>query len=325
MNLKDTTKNQHFVAQVEQRFNAINPDAREENQRIYAFDLIDRESYKVKINPIGGVKISSSLSLGDLFSFDVLEGSADRYNFESLFQAYEEDIRNNTKSLMDKIATGEKDVKREVINIFASKLMNFVRNPYSIAKVLNTFPSLANVYPTDPVHWQNFLRILNGRKPHQKYLCEMLGVSEDDYKKWLSTIFLLLTPLESGKLNLFEQTIRNMYESPSSFVMIMIYTYKDKACLLSDRGYSTPLDGYGMAFDFNLCSNAFARYVFGDINKIAPRSIPRWRLDEFIGMPRDACLSHIKDDLCMLEKYNRNIVYQCFRRVFCSSTECYGL
>jgi hypothetical protein len=37
------TKNHHVVSQVEQRLNALNSGARPENQRIYEFEIVDRQ------------------------------------------------------------------------------------------------------------------------------------------------------------------------------------------------------------------------------------------------------------------------------------------
>ncbi len=66
MNLQDATKNQHFVPQIEQRFNAINPLAKEENQNIYSFSLNDRESYSISLDSEKGFKIANTLSLNDV-------------------------------------------------------------------------------------------------------------------------------------------------------------------------------------------------------------------------------------------------------------------
>jgi hypothetical protein len=334
MNLKDPTKNQHFVPQIEQRLNAANPCARDENQKIYAFNLVDRENHKIKLRNSGGIKITKSqnhkitksLSLNDLFSFDILEKDPQRYNFESLFQKYESSIKDNTLSLLEKLSTNGTDITPEILNIFISKFINFVRNPYSIKKVLNSFPALTKVHPTDPFLYENFERILRGRKPHQKYLCEELEISEKEYAEWLSVIFLLLAPFDKEKPNLLEQIIKSIYESRESFIMIMIYTYDEKTCLLSDRGYSIPLPEHDhMAFDFNLCSSAFIRYVFGNIDAIAPKIASKERIELFKSMPKIINAQQFSNDLNALEQYNRHVVYQCFETVFNSSTECYGL
>lgn len=326
MNFKDPTKNQHFVPQIEQRLNASNPGAGDENKKIYAFALVDRENHKIKLKNSGGIKITKSLSLNDLFSFEVLENDPQRYNFEGLFQKYESSIKDNTLSLLEKLSTNGADIKPEILNIFTSKFINFVRNPYSIKKVLNSFPALTKVHPTDPFLYENFERILRGRKPHQKYLCEELGISEKEYAEWLSVIFLLLAPLDKEKPNLLEQIVKGIYESRDSFIMIMIYTYDEKTCLLSDRGYSIPLPEHDhMAFDFNLCSNAFIRYVFGNIDTIAPEIASKERTDLFKSMPKIINAHQFSNDLNALEQYNKHVVYQCFETVFNSSTECYGL
>jgi hypothetical protein len=127
VDLKDATKKQHFVSQVEQRLNAINPQARNENKKIYSFRLLDRESYKLALDKEKGCKITDSLSLIDIFSFDVLEKNFERYNFEKLFHQYEYDIKINIESLISKISKCQADLKSEILNIFASKFINFIR------------------------------------------------------------------------------------------------------------------------------------------------------------------------------------------------------
>ena len=155
MDLQDVTKNQHFIAQVEQRLNAINPSAKEENQKIYSFSLNARETYSIILDSDAGFKISSTLRFNDLFSFDVLGKEPVRYNFEKLFHQYESKIKENTEILLLKLASSG-DIKTEILNIFMFKLLNFVRNPYSIKKVLNTFPQLFQFHPTNSVHRENF-------------------------------------------------------------------------------------------------------------------------------------------------------------------------
>lgn len=324
--MQNVTKNQHFVPQVEQRLNAINPLAREENQKIYSFSLEDRESYAIKLDLEKGLKISNTLSLNDIFSFDVLEKEAARYNFEKLFNQYEVSIKTNTESLISKLSTAGADIKSEILNIFLSKFLNFVRNPYSIKKVLNTFPQLKDVHPTDPIHYKNFERVLNGRKPQQVYLCEQLGVTEEEYTDWLSVIFLLLTPLEKGQPNFLEQVIKGLYENPDSFIMVLIYTYDDKTCLLSDRGYSIPLpENDHMAWDFNLHSRGFIRYIFGNLDLLTPAAAPKELIKKFKAGPKSIAVHNIENDLNALEQYNKQVVYQCNKNVFNSSSECYGL
>lgn len=325
MDLQDVTKNQHFIAQVEQRLNAINPSAKEENQKIYSFSLNARETYSIILDSDAGFKISSTLRFNDLFSFDVLGKEPVRYNFEKLFHQYESKIKENTEILLLKLASSG-DIKTEILNIFMFKLLNFVRNPYSIKKVLNTFPQLFQFHPTNSVHRENFKRIICGRKPHQEYLCNQLGITQEEYANWLSVLFLLLTEVENGQPNMLEQVVRELYEDPNLFVMVNIYTFDEKTCLLSDRGYSIPLpEKELMVWDFNLYSHGFIRYFFGSIEQLAMPSFPKDCIERSKSLPKAITVNHIKNDLSELEQYNKHVVYQCRQNVFNSSLECYGI
>ena len=325
MNLQDSAINQHFLSQVEQRLNAINPNAKLKNQRIYAFDLQDRESYKISLRFNNGVKIHNTLSLDDLFSFDVIEKIDKRYNFELLFHKYDTTIKCSTSMLLEKIKH-KHDIKKEIFNIFSSKFLNFIRNPYSIKKVINTFPDLLKYTPTNQEDYKNFNRIINGKKPHQNYLCMQLDISDQDYIDWLTIIFMLLSHFQLDQPNFMEEMVKNLYENPNVFVIVYIYTYNDKSCLLSDRGYSIPIPGEDhMAFDFNLCSNAFIRYVFGEVNKLAPYDTPEKLLESYKTSPKVVRVHNSPNDLDALAQYHRHVVYQCHSTVYNSNLECYGL
>lgn len=326
MDLQDVTKNQHFVPQVEQRLNAINPSAKEENQKIYSFSVVDRERYSFKLESNKGSKISKTLSLHDLFSFDVLKEQAARYNFERLFHKYESSIKCNTESLLSKLSVANSDIKSEILDLFIAKFLNFIRNPYSIKKVLNTFPMLRNLRPTDKVHAENFKRVLEGRKPQQDYLCKQLDISIEEYTDWLSIMFLILTPLEDEQPNFLEEVVKDMYENPDAFIMVLIYTYDTETCLLSDRGYSIPLtDSDHMAWDFNLSSVGFIRYIFANIDLVAPSNAPLELVEEYKSRPKVVHVHRMVNDMDALERYNQHVAYQCFNNVYNSKPECYGL
>jgi hypothetical protein len=137
--VENETRNQHFLPRVEQKLNALNPQAKARNLRIYSFRLVDRETYSLALESPNGRSIDGNLSLFDLFSFDVSGGSRVRLNFESLFRKYEANIELHTKGLLAKLNSRSSDIKAEIIDLFAAKLLNFVRNPFCIPKVLNTF------------------------------------------------------------------------------------------------------------------------------------------------------------------------------------------
>lgn len=326
MDLRDVTKNQHFVPQVEQRLNAINPQAENENQKIYSFSIRDRELHTVSIDSKKGVKISQNLSLHDLFSFDVLGKNASRYNFEKLFHDYEARIRVDTESLLSKIVTPKTDIKSEIINIFRFKILNFVRNPYSIEKILNTFSSLKELFPTDPVHYKNFNRVLNGNKPQKKYVCKQLGITENEYQEWLATVFLLLNSMKEGHLNFLDQFIKMAYENSNSLIKVCVYIYDDETCLLSDRGFSFyELENNTRVWDFNLCSHGFIRYTFINIEESVPRDTPKEILDMLKLTSDKVGFMTESNDLIALEIYNQRTIELCHKKVFNSSINCYGI
>src|SRR5262245_20861695 len=93
------TKNQHFVSQVEQRLNAQNPRARPENQRIYAFEIVNRDRHEIRLSSRNGRLIANSLSMFDLFSLDVAEDGT-RANFERIFSDYETQVGQLTIRLL---------------------------------------------------------------------------------------------------------------------------------------------------------------------------------------------------------------------------------
>nr|WP_294917096.1 hypothetical protein [uncultured Neokomagataea sp.] len=147
--LKDDTsetKNQHFISQVEQRQNSLNPSAEIRNQRIYQFAILERDQRRIQLTAQGGLSISKSLSMEDLFSFDVKDKKV-RANFEKIFESYERRISNLTTEFLQH-APGITQ-HREIFDLFIAKIINYIRNPFCIEKVINTFGSFAEYHPTD--------------------------------------------------------------------------------------------------------------------------------------------------------------------------------
>jgi hypothetical protein len=325
--LANHTRNQHFVARVEQKLNAANPQAADRNLRIYSFRLIDRKGYQLELKSRNGRSIDNNLSLFDLFSFDVSRDSDIRMNFEALFQRYETSIETYTRRLLAKLSSGRNDVKEEVIGLFAAKLLNFIRNPYSIKKMMNTFPKVGTYEPVDPVLLNSYRRILGGKKPQQKYLCSQLGISDGDYIEWLRALFILLMPAKEAHPNVFEHIIKSLLENRKTQVVAYVHEYDANTCLLSDRGFSQPVpDGPHMGFSFNLCSNAFIDYLFVDVgamfqNRFAPRVI-----ESYHNRPEVAVnVVLMRNNLPMLKRYNRRVVEQCYEHVYCATPDGFPL
>jgi hypothetical protein len=314
---------------VEQKLNALNPNAEARNLRIYSFEVVDRENYTLSLESRNGRPIGSNLSLFDLFSFDVPGKSPLRLNFESLFHKYETSIEVHTRSLLAKLNRSDPDIKAEIIDLFAAKLLNFIRNPFSIAKVLNTFPGLASYDPIDPILLADYRRIVSGRKPHQARLCAELGISDTQYIEWLRLLFMLLVPMAKGRPNFFEDMIKTLLEDRKMHVAAFVCEYDNDRCLLSDRSFSQPVaDGPHMTFSFNLCATAFIDYIFADpatllqdgaSPEFIAHAIAAWeQLPE-----KQINVTFLRNNLEILARFNRRAVEQCYRRVYCSAK--YGL
>lgn len=329
MQPSNPTANQHFVSRVEQRLNALNPNAAPENQRIYSYTIIDRESFTLSLDSERGSKISNNLAFRDLFSFEVMPSQIMRSNLEEMFQEYEAVIRTNTLGLLQKLERGQGDIKTEILELFAAKLMNFLRNPYSVKKVLSTIGGVLRFHPTAPEILANYEAVLAGAKPHQKYLCAQLGINPEEYKAWLAALFLTLFRPVPNQPNIMEGIIKGIFELPSGYPMICVHRYDskdaDKRCLLSDRGYSTPLgQEQHLSFSFNLCSNAFITYVFASIDGLDLAKYPPTVVELYKRLPNNVRVVPFINDFDALARYNQNVIYQCHQAVYSSSTATYG-
>jgi len=325
--LANKTRNQHFVSQTEQRLNVANPNASPSDYRIYSFTIVDRESYEIALEEPKGSLIRSNLSMLDLFTFDT-EDKQLRHNFESLFHRHESQVALHTKGLLAKLKANSNDIAEELVEIFAAKMLNFLRNPFCIQKVLNTFPGVASYHPTDPVLLARFYRIIAGIKPQQAYLCNTLGITTAQYNEWLRMLFLLLMPAKNGQLTLYEGIVRALVEDKKRYIGVFVGDYDNHCCLLSDRGYSQPLpdDNNGLSFSFNLCSSAFIQYIFVDPRKLLEGKASPEFLDAALANREKLPMSNlhvtqIRNHIPMLAQYNRRVVEQCHSRVYCSKRE----
>lgn len=319
------TKRQHFISQAEQRLNALNPGARPENQRIYEFEIVDRERYRVRLVASNGRLISNSLSMFDLFSFDVADNGV-RANLERVFGTYEAKLSELTAKLLRAHAAQSSAVNPEIFDLFVAKMVNFIRNPFSVGKILNTFGAMGEHHPTDPQIYTQYERILTGRRPQQAYLCAKLGISDEQYEAWLRILFMLLTPLADGQVTMLEQTLGVLFEDRDHALHIHLHTYDAERCLLSDRGWTVPVpEDRHLVFDFNLNAQAFIRYAFLDYEAALGRPLPPMIRQGLSWGLKVAQVSYLHNDLVALSVFHRRIIEQSFKRVFSSGLSPYGV
>lgn len=332
IDLANATKWQHFIPETEQSLNARNPHASKRNQKIFSFS-VDHQKGSTVLDDPEGRSIKSSLAVLDLFSFDVQSHSSLRKNLERLFIRYEANTRENTKSLLLKLESSRTpNLKDEVLNLFASKFLNFLRNPFSVKKVLGALAPILRYQPTDAALLAEYQAVVDGARPQQKHLCSTLGLSSQEYTGWLLGLFMLLDVPGGEGINLLEGIVKSLYEDTSNETLVCVYCYSDedsdKRCLLSDRGYCNPLPtSQHLAFSFNLCSHAFIHYVFARTDQLGlARGYDRNLVEAHKRRhPKTVNVRSFNNDLDALSRYNQNVILQCYRNVYSSSPTIYGV
>ncbi|MFP0285177.1 MULTISPECIES: hypothetical protein [Acinetobacter calcoaceticus/baumannii complex] len=323
------TRNQHFIAQVEQKLNAIDPTVDKDKRRIYEFEISDREKLNYAITNSAGVKIENNLSFYDLYTFDVFSDET-RNNFEKFFQKYESKIEVYTNRFLEKMQKKEKISKEELFDLIFCKIMNLIRNPFSVIKVLNTLGSLAEVKPTDPNLLREFDKIEKSNLKVDDETLKLLNISDDQFVKWLKVIFNFFAVEIDGK-SLGELTVQNF--SNNSKVYINVFSYKKEVCLLSDRGYvdySPGFENSAFSMSFNLNKNNFLNFSFFEISwdnfkKITPHVLPMIETLQKSGVdiktlfkPEIEVATTKFECLEALENYNSNALVQCHNNVYCA-------
>ena len=327
-------RNHHFVSQAEQRLNAIDPSISKKNQRIYAFSITDRENYQISLEAPAGTKIKETLSFDDLFTIDILDDRL-RVNLEDYFSSYEQDVSILTQSLLLKLKSGNQDIEKEIINIFAMKLINSFRNPFCIEKTLNTIGNLANYYPSDENLKDIYNRIESGNQASLKEFANNLSVTEEQYRKWMKSLFMLLVPKGTQGTNLVDMMIKEFFENTEQYINVYIHIYsgseESKHSLLSDRGFTLLTDqGEHLAYEFNLTSNAFISYIFTDITeKAGIDQLGKNVIERILRIeskkPSKVNIHFCENNLEALSRYNKKVVYQSRENVYCKSKVIYGL
>lgn len=326
-------RNHHFVSQAEQRLNAIDSSVPKKNQRIYAFTITDRENYKIHLEAPAGRKIKETLSFNDLFTVDILDDRL-RVNLEDFFCIYEQDVSNLTQSLLQKLKSGNHNVKKEILNIFAMKLINSFRNPFCIEKTLNTIGNLANHYPMEESLKGIYRNIDSGNQASIKEFANNFSVTEEQYRKWKRSLFMLLVPKDTQGINLLDMMIKEFFENTDQFINVYVHNYsgvhEGKHSLLSDRGFTILTDREEhLAYEFNLTCNAFISYIFTDIKKAGVEKLGENVVESILRMqsnkPSEVKIHYCENNLEVLSRYNKNVVYQSRKNVYCKSKVVYGL
>ena len=118
---------------------------------------------------------------------------------------------------------------------------------------------------------------------------------------------------------MLEGMVRALFEPTTHQVGVLVCSYTQERCLLSDRSLNTISDNdSALTLEFNLRSDTFIRYVFIDIGRFVPNNLPRALVESFKGQKRSVDLRVERNNMDLLRAFNQNAVYQCFAHVYCA-------
>lgn len=319
----DKTKNQHYISVSEQKLNSSNPVNNDrEKIKIYSFDLIDREEHKISLSDQSEIKAINNLSYLDLYTFELLD-DGQRLCFEKLFKRLEDVVGQCTNTILDNNTFTVGDF----LNVFKSKLMNMIRNPFCIEFTLNNFGKLGESYPTNHELKYYYEKIERYVIPQR--ILSQFNVSEAKYKNWLRTIFLMITPINDNKY-ILDDWAESFFNLDKYYHIINLCKFTNEVCLLSDRSYvnlsSLFKDSDGLSFGFNLRRDAFIYISFlpNDLEKIAKdllgpqaKNIVKFLKDKNIErIQSNLVVQSSVDNYDLLKNYNRHVIYQCAHNVY---------
>ncbi|HEU4818466.1 hypothetical protein [Janthinobacterium sp.] len=309
------TENQHFIAQAVQGLNA----APSENGKISHIQVYRRVGENtISLVNKGGLPIRHNLALLDLYTFD-LTGSL-RRNFESLFQRYEEDLPRKTLSLVKKIRANTLDLHDEIISIIGSKMLDFIRNPYSIHKCLAMFPNFATFHPTSAESNEIYQRIWDGNNPRQERICRLLGITSFEYRRWLVTIFMLTYEHPGMSETFLDQIIHSLITSRENYAATHFFIYDRPAVLLSDRSFNEIDNEKIFAMEFHASAELIVTFMVLNLNEWEfkkPLKITKKSIDAFKNFREPMLQAFIvKNEEEILKSYNQRTVAYCHQNVY---------
>jgi hypothetical protein len=325
------TRNQHYISQVEQKLNSIDPTLPRERRRIFKFKLVDREQLTSELVNPNGVRIEKNLSFNDLYTFDVFSDNT-RNNFESFFGVYEDKIEVTTNNIVDKLRNEESVSIEELKVLIFSKIMNFIRNPFCIEKVLNTFGELSKYKPQDPSLLSEFQKIRTDNIHVKEDVLNQLDIAKDKYIEWLKVLFNFFS-IKIGEKFLGEMVVDEILDIDTKRIHLTLYTFQSEICLLSDRSFvdfgpALPKDFFCLVFNLN--KNTFISFkifenTLENLKALCPHLVPlidklNKEVDIISLMPPRIEILVVKENVEALKGYNTQVIYQCHSSFFGAAT-----
>lgn len=276
MNTNDhvnNTYNQHFISQAEQRLNSCTADPNSEKPEIHCFDITDKKNLKIKY--AGKNLIKRNMSFRDIFTLAKI-GDSDRINFERLFGIYEAQYPLRVKNLQELIAKakdrapmpiGAEGLDLETVlgedfpafmshvkYFYTYKLMNWLRNPYTIKNVLKTFDSYVDHSIAKPGALELYFALTAKNEGEERHICSSFNITPTQYKQWIRLLLLFLYS-ESDEPSSLEGFAEEFFLAPEFANAVLVHEFEDRCALLTDTGVVRDSISDGISTYMNITKN----------------------------------------------------------------------
>lgn len=265
--LINTTRNHHFISQVEQRWNASSNYDNPALARICKYEIVDKSSYALQATNRPLIKNTSAKD--DLYTLELFE-AGNRLNLEKFFGVLEEKynkiISSFHSSIMHKIETNKQinksldgsDLIEEVKYLQKLKFLNFIRNPHNIKKSLKAFSFCKDyIILGEGEEFESILKsLVKNDKRQRQHLSTKYGVSPAEYDSWLKLIILFVYYDQGISTSSIDGMIEEYFKAKELYTTIIIsfYTDSDLSPLVPDIGSIIYPD---LAYQFNVSKDCF--------------------------------------------------------------------
>lgn len=265
--LINTTRNHHFISQVEQRWNASSNHDNPSLARICKYEIVDKSSFELQATNRPLIKNTSAKD--DLYTLELFE-SGERLNLEKFFGVWEDKynkiISSFHSSIMYKIESNNitsksidgSDLLEDIKYLQKLKFLNFIRNPHNIKKSLESFSFCKDfIIQGNGKEFESiFNSLVNNDKRQRDHICSKYGVSPAEYDSWLKLIILFVYYDDGISHSSIDGMIEEYFKAKELYTTIIISYYTDSALtpLVPDIGSIVYPD---LTYQFNVSRNCF--------------------------------------------------------------------
>jgi hypothetical protein len=343
----NSTKNQHFVSQAEQRFNSCSPDAAPQKTEIYRFEVIDKKEARVRSD--GKKAIGRNLSFQELFTI-LRVSDSERLNFEHLFQRYEGEYPAQVVELLQLLdkaiekSSGAEKIDLEKVEgcnfsrfvslvkrIYTYKVLNWLRNPLRIKEVLAGHAWILNHCIDNERALSIYFSLVGKNSAEKLHVCRTYGVSAGEYDSWIRLLLLFLF-YEPGETNNLDGFVEEFFLADELVTSIMVIKSDTECALLPDTGVVRGGYAGGIATYINVAKGCViilahqpvdGAYLDETIKMLKLEAVPRSKLMEVMARKVFSCLFVNNSEL--LGAYNGLCVKSASRYVFSASPNVCGV